>query len=162
MAGTFYQYHSHPERTKKEFVSASTQTDVSTPLDASNNKSHTPLQNCAPISLPRKHVKITLTATKTTPVCSVTKRKQGKVMDVVGCPGKKQLVQGYKCQGCNIRYGSEEDKVFRKGKERRTTWIGCDKTRCTYWAHANCAKLQLKPRVPVEEHAFICIAHRKR
>ena len=170
MAGTFYQYHSHLERTKKEFVSASTQTDVSTPLDlnTSNNESHTPLKNinCAPItrSSPRRCAKRTLTTTnkQTQPVCSVTKRKQDKVMDVVGCPGKKQLVKGYKCQECKIKYESEADKIFRKGKERKTTWIGCDKTRCTYWAHAICAKLQLKQRVPVEEHQFLCLTHRKR
>lgn len=65
-----------------------------------------------------------------------------------------------RCSKCNIAYQSTQDDIFRKGRQRQTSWIGCDKSACDYWAHASCVNLLIKPKVPVEKHKFLCLNHR--
>ena len=97
------------------------------------------------------------------------KRKRLSPLNVVNLPGKKKLKTSAtttrkttgKCQVCGVIYESKDDKMFRKKNgTRKTTWVGCDKSDCTFWAHAACAGLLLVPNKPVDKHKFLCKDHR--
>ena len=96
-------------------------------------------------------------------------RSQAKIDKIVveNLPGKKKTpsakphekVTG-KCKVCKIIYKSKQDKAFRKNKIRKTTWIGCERPGCNYWAHASCAKVTFKPGKKVKDHDYLCPDHR--
>ena len=84
---------------------------------------------------------------------------------VKNLPGKKKTKPTStrttgRCKICKIIFESNEDKEFRKRNLRKTTWIGCDKTTCQFWAHALCAGLLLQPKKAVKDHQFFCKDHR--
>ena len=87
-------------------------------------------------------------------------------LNVINLLGKKKLrteavksaskVSG-KCNICGTIFESREDKAFhKKNGMRKTTWVGCDKSQCTFWGHATCAVLLLIPHKPVIKHKFFC------
>ena len=60
-----------------------------------------------------------------------------------------------KCCECNTIWESKEEEIFRKlNRQKKTTWIGRDKSKCQYWAHALCPGLVLLPSKTVNEHSF--------
>jgi len=152
-SGKRFSYASHPV----EMVSVETQTEEQTEFPPMavvpiEREHHTPIKT---ITTRQKRLPASCTQTRATP------RDHSRLV-VEDLPGKQVVPKGYTCQVCEIVYGSVEDVAFRKGNERKTTWVGCDKARCNYWAHACCANLVLKPRVPVDEHSFLCYKHKKR
>ena len=85
-----------------------------------------------------------------------------KKKSTVTVPTTPKTASG-KCRECGLLYMSREDNAFRKSRGKRATeWIGCDRPRCKYWAHASCAGLVLIPKKPIDEHTFFCIQHRQR
>lgn len=66
------------------------------------------------------------------------------------------------CSICKLEWESEDDKKFRKGKEFKTTWIGCDKSRCKFWAHASCVGILIAPGRDIKDIEFFCATHKKR
>ena len=66
-----------------------------------------------------------------------------------------------KCKICGLIWESKEDLAYRKENgQRKTTWIGCDAKKCTFWAHATCACLLLIPKKKVEHHKYLCDEHK--
>ena len=101
----------------------------------------------------------------------VISRPSIPLMEVENLPGRRKISSKTpaakattgKCKECNIIYESKEDKAFRKKTGcRKTTWIGCDRPRCNFWAHASCAGLLLHPNKSIKDHSFLCMVHRKR
>ena len=76
-------------------------------------------------------------------------------------PGSKKK-SSKACQICCIAWESDEDKSFRKSKMNKTTWVGCDRARCQYWAHASCIGIFIKPGEDVSKKEFLCGKHKKR
>jgi len=123
-SGIMSRYESHP------YFEASTQMDAAIqPLKRLNMSSPPPSQS------PQKRV-------------VTQQRTLVDEVSVVGLPGKTpepvlpapSCSTTGKCRECGIIYNSKIDIEFRKkhGK-RQTEWVGCDRPRCKYWAHANCA-----------------------
>ena len=83
-----------------------------------------------------------------------------KPLSIQGAPWDKD--DKNKCGECFIIFGTEADKNFRQNKKRDTEWIGCDRPRCKYWAHACCTDLILKGGVGIKDHSFLCPKHKKR
>ena len=92
-------------------------------------------------------------------------------VSVVGLPGKtpppvlpsSSASTTGKCKGCGIIFMSKKDEEYRKKYGKRVTeWVGCDRPRCKYWAHAKCAGMVLKPKVPVSNQPFLCEQYRLR
>lgn len=121
---------------------------------------------------------LTFSPTESRPVSlkNQTPQKKKRIavedINVEGLPGKSKRLEKQsgsstrttgKCQECGIIFESKKDVAFRKSKGRRITeWIGCDRPRCKYWAHASCAGLHFTPNKPISDHAFLCDQHRKR
>lgn len=66
------------------------------------------------------------------------------------------------CSICKLEWESEEDKKYRKGQKFKTTWIGCDKSRCKFWAHASCVGILIAPGRDIKDIEFLCATHKKR
>jgi len=63
-----------------------------------------------------------------------------------------------KCPKCDRRWESNEDKSFRKKMgQRKYAWIGCDYSKCNYWAHAFCVGVQILPKKKIESTTFYAL-----
>ena len=89
-------------------------------------------------------------------------------MVVEKMPGKRGAVKKPpsnrvtgKCMVCKRVYESREDQKFRKGKMRKTTWVGCEKKGCKYWVHAECGGLDIGPKDNIKNLPFFCFQHRQ-
>ena len=155
-----YAYHSH-----KSWGNTATQTEDCglPPLEflKQNKSNNTPVKiRSLEVSKEAQCAPIGQTSTSGAPV--VVNNEKRRSSGVINLPGKKVGNPGnYECRECGVVYNSSEDIVFRDGKLRKSTWIGCDHSRCDYWAHACCANMQFKPRIPVDEHAFLCPKHKQ-
>ena len=86
------------------------------------------------------------------------KTKSGKKSTPTVKPKKK--VTG-KCSGCNVIWKSKEDLAFQKLYGiRKSTWIGCDNIRCSFWAHVMCTDIILKHKKTMKDHKFLCPNHK--
>ena len=155
-----YQYHSHKSWEEKGIQ---TEDCGLPPLQFSKKdlSNQTPVKLQSPTTSTEKVLAPALVLTGKSGNSPVITNEKRRSSGVVNCPGKK-VNHGYQCKECGIIYESDEDTLFREIRKRKTTWIGCDQHRCDYWAHASCANLQFKPRVPVDEHAFLCPKHKKK
>lgn len=118
--------------------------------------------NTVPGGTAKKNPTKTL-STKTTPppliVNGIPGTAKKKPIKATITKGKK--VDGF-CKVCNVVWESKEDHVFRNSNgKRKTTWIGCDKKGCKFWAHALCVNFLLVPKKKVEDHAYLCDIHKK-
>ena len=148
------------DSSEKEFESIKIQTEATSRIS--------PLKRLRPIGEERHTPKKLLPKKKSLPPSStITKPPSSTitkppVLMVENLPGAVPNKSSKTCAVCKIDWDSKEDEIFRKGKMRKTTWIGCDRPRCRYWAHASCVGLFFKPGVDVENHDFLCAKHKKR
>ena len=134
--------------------------------DSSNTLIRNAAIQCGESSLPTRELN-RIQNTVNTPKKVTRSRATIDKMVVQNLPGKKKTppvkphkkVTG-KCKVCSIIYESAKDKAFRKKRIRQTTWIGCERPGCKYWAHACCAKVTFKPGKKVEDHDILCPDHR--
>ena len=145
-----YEYQT---RTRKTKPVGTQHGQPSNPLVKSVITRNTPVEN-PPKKLKRKKKSTNVASTKVHNLPGKAKKTTLKPKT------PKKNVTG-KCCECNTIWESKEDEIFRKlNGQKKTTWIGCDKSQCRYWVHALCAGLVLIPGKPIKEHSFFCKDHK--
>ena len=145
-----YKYHT---RTRKPQTVGTQHGQPSNPPVTSVITRNTPVEN-SPKKLKRKKESTNVASTKVHNLPGKLKKTTFKLK------AQKQKVTG-KCCECNTIWESKEDEIFRKlNGQKKTTWIGCDKSQCRYWVHALCAGLVLILGKPIKEHSFFCKDHK--